>query len=330
MKERSKRNKPKIRKSGKASLFMFFFFFSFVLWFLIKLPNRYTTSVTLKAHYSGVPEDKLLIKPQKSIKVAVNAKGFRLFGLKYFGENVNIDLSGIRKRGEDYFLLAADIQGQLRAALPSEVNVLQVAADTLFFNLARNITRDIPVRLKANLSFARDYRVYDSLVLSPKRVKVYGPDVEVNRIDTLYTSELVLKNIDADIDRKIPLAIPEEFRHLRFEHREVQLSARVARFSERRIIVPVTVTNVPESVEVKTFPSEIEIRCEGPLRDLSGVHPSDFIVAGNYDSIVSDSTSYLVLKVLKMPDAVTSISLSQWEVDILKQDNTAQQPGKGQ
>ncbi|WP_461533349.1 YbbR-like domain-containing protein [Sinomicrobium sp.] len=323
MKERDKPNRSKIRRSGKASLFMLFFFLSSALWFLIKLPNKYTTSVTFRVHYSGIPKDKLLIKPQKTIEVDLSAKGFRLLGLKYFSQSLNLDLTGVKQNGTRYYLLDTDVQRQLRTSLPSEINILQMERDTLFLDLASNITKDIPVVLKAHLSFARDYKIHDSLVLSPKRIKVYGPDIEVDKIDTLYTSELVLKHIDSDIKRKIPIDIPVEFRHLRFEHKNVQLSAGVARFSERRIVVPITVTNLPEDVEVRTFPSEIEIRCEGPLEELSKISPSDFVIAGDYNNILSDSTRYLTLDVLQMPNAVKSVNLSQWEVDILKQDNTS-------
>ncbi|UGU16243.1 hypothetical protein LS482_21525 [Sinomicrobium kalidii] len=303
-------------KKEKASLFLFFFLFSSVLWFLIKLPNRYTTSVSIRPNYVGVPEGKLLVDPSRNIRVEINAKGFKLFGLKYFGKEVDIDLSDLRESGNKFYLLTTDIRKQLMAAMSGEVELRQFAGDTLFFRLGENITKKVKVMPRVDISFARDHHIYDSLRVTPETVSVFGPDVEVNELDTLYTRQVTLREVNEDIDIHTTLDIPEKFNDLEFEHKKVVVAARVERFSEKKLIIPVSVMNVPEQKMVRTFPSEVEIICQGALKDLSSLSPSDFTVACDYNSI-TDSVEYVPIRVTKKPAIVKRIKLSGKQVEIL-------------
>ncbi|MGS2739522.1 hypothetical protein [Sinomicrobium sp. M5D2P17] len=303
-------------RGGKASQFVFFFFVSFLLWFLIKLPNRYTSTVSLKPDYSGVPENKLLVNPPRTIKVYINAKGMQLLGMKYFGREVNIDLSGLRKNEDGSFLLAGDLKKQLTGVLPEDVEVRQFAADTLFFSLGENIIRKVKVMPRADITFAKDYRIYDSLTVSPSKINVFGPDVEVNNLDTLYTSKITLRDVNEDIHMNIAVDIPQKYKNLEFKDKKVAVKARVERFSEGRFTVPVFVINVPEEKSVKTFPSEIEIICEGALRDISKLQSSDFKVTCDFKAI-TDSVNYLPLRVSKMPETIKRVELSRHGVEIL-------------
>ena len=308
---------PDSIRGGKPSQFVFFFFVSCLLWFLIKLPNRYTSTVSLRPEYSGVPQEKLLVDPPKNIKVDINAKGMRLLGMKYFGRNVDIDLSALRKKTSDtYYLLAGDLRKQLAGSLPEDVEVRRFAGDTLFFSLGENITKAITVIPRTDITFAKDYRIYDSLTVEPENVEVFGPDVEVNKLDTLFTVKLTMKNVSENINSTVALDVPSGFGHLKFKDKNVIIKARVERFSENKLTVPVFVINVPEDKEVKTFPSEIEIKFTGALRDISKLKPSDFKVICDYRA-VTDSVNYLPLKVSEMPETVKETELSRHGVEIL-------------
>ncbi|MBC9798646.1 hypothetical protein [Sinomicrobium weinanense] len=316
---RIKKYKQKIwarLKGERASLFMFFFLFSCVLWFLIKLPDRYTTTVSVQPNYTGVPEGQLLVNPVREIRMDVNAKGFKLFNLKYFESTVDIDLSELRKTGNKFYLLATDIRKQLRTAMPGEVELRQLDRDTLFFQLGKNITREVKVIPEVEVSFARDYHIYDSLTVSPGKISVFGPDVEVNELDTLYTVKLMLRDVSDDIHINAAVNIPKKYRHLKFKDKKVTVSASVERFSEEKLTVPVSVVNVPEDKTVRTFPSEVDIVCQGALKDLGKLKPSDFTVACDYKAI-ADSMEYVPIRVTKMPETVRRIKLSRKQVEVL-------------
>lgn len=303
-------------KGEKASLFMFFFLFSCVLWFLIKLPDRYTTTVSVRPNYTGIPEGKLLVDPARKIRVDVNAKGFKLFNLKYFEKAVDINLADLKKTGNKYYLLATDIRKQLRASMPGEVELRQFTRDTLFFQLGENISREVRVIPRIDASFARDYHIYDSLTVSPKTISVYGPDIEVDELDTLYTVKMTLSGVRDNIDINVAVDIPEKYRHLEFKDRKVTVAARVERFSEEKLTVPVSVVNVPDKKTVRTFPSEVEIVCQGALKDLGRLKPSDFTVACDYN-VITDSVEYVPIRVIKMPETVRRIKLSRKQVEVL-------------
>ncbi len=303
-------------RGGKASQFVFFFFVSCLLWFLIKLPNRYTSTVSLKPSYSGVPKNKLLVNPPRTIKADINAKGMRLLGMKYFGREVHIDLSGLRKKEDRFYLLAGDLKKQLTNILPEDVEIRQFASDTLFFSLGENIIRKVKIVPRTDITFAKDYRIYDSLTVSPPEINVFGPDVEVNKLDTLYTSRVTLKDVNEDIHVNIAVDIPQQYKNLEFKNKKVVIKARVERFSEKKFTVPVFVINVPEEKSVKTFPSEVEVICEGALKDISRLRPSDFRVTCNFKAI-TDSVKYLPLQVSKMPETIKKVELSRHGVEIL-------------
>ncbi|MGS2761261.1 hypothetical protein [Sinomicrobium sp. M5D2P9] len=314
-------NIPTNIRGGKASQFLLFFFVSFLLWFLIKLPNRYTSNVSLKTSYSGIPESKLLVNPPRTLKVDINTKGLQLLGMKYFGREVDIDLSALRKTEDRFYLLAGDLRKQLISVLPEDVEIRQFAADTLFFSLGENIIRKVKVLPRTDITFAKDYRIYDSLTVSPSEINVFGPDVEVNQLDTLYTSKITLRDVNEDILVNMEIEVPRKYKNLELRDKKVVVKARVERFSAERVTVPVFVINVPEEKSVRTFPSEVEILCEGALKDLSKLSPSDFKVTCDFEAL-TDSVNYLPLRISKMPETIQKAELSRHGVEILVKNST--------
>ena len=95
------------------------------------------------------------------------------------------------------------------------------------------------------------------------------------------------------------------------------VSAKIVKFSERVIEVPVTVINLPESIKVRTFPEIIEVRCQGTLEHLKELSADDFAVEADYSKISKESGNSLTVQLAQYPKTLNNAVISTNEVEFI-------------
>jgi hypothetical protein len=110
------------------------------------------------------------------------------------------------------------------------------------------------------------------------------------------------------------LTIPKTSENITYLSKEVKVSGKVVRFSEKVFEIPITVTNTPEDYEIKIFPDVAAVLCKGRLDNLKKISPSEFSIEANYNPSQDKEKQTLELSLKSFPTNINTPKLMINEV----------------
>ena len=235
----------------KINVFLIFFVVSFIVWTLVKLSNVYTDTIKMTVHYTNLSEDKILLGSQESVIVArVRTTGFRMLRQKLFIKKLEVDLGSVNKMKADetHYVLSDDA---INKHIYQDIEILKVSPDTLFLKLGKNKTREIPVVHQLELAFENGYNLYDSLQLQPETIEVSGPEDVVDSLEVVYTEIKKLEDINKNINVAVKILKNDSLKRLKYSQTSVKAVAKVDKFTEGKLKVPLRVQNLPQGYSIK-------------------------------------------------------------------------------
>ena len=132
--------------------------------------------------------------------------------------------------------------------------------------------KTVPIASRCEVVPAAEYQLVDVPTLSRTRLKLFGQDKTLQRIDTIYTEARTFEQLSDTAVLRIALEIP---RGVRTEADSVDLTVITERFTEKKFIVPIHVTGVPEGRRIRLFPHEVEVTARVGLAHFAQVQPTD-------------------------------------------------------
>jgi|GEM_PF-3035124 len=305
-----------VLKKPKASIFLMFLVISFFIWFLISLSDTYTSHVSFKLNYSGIPEDKLILgKPKTSLTTNIETSGFKILNYRIFRRDIFLNLTDFKKEGNKYYLLPDAIEEVINIQHKS-VNIRRIAVDSLILKLGVNEKKYVKVIPKIHISYAEDYQIRDSLKITPDSIWVRGPEDVVKTITAIETEDMEYKNVRSDFNYTVPLNIPDSVENIEFQTKKVSVEGVVERYSEKIILVPVQVENLPENISLRIYPEKIKLLCKAPISELKRINENAFKVVCNYNEI-SEETTYLIPQLIEQPKFLSSVKILDRKVEFL-------------
>ncbi|MCF8714608.1 YbbR-like domain-containing protein [Joostella atrarenae] len=303
-------------KKPKATIFLMFLVVSFFIWFLISLSDIYTSHISFNLKYNGIPEDKLVLgDPKTSFETNVETSGFKILGYRLFKRDLIVDLVDFHESNNAYYMLPNDLEDAIRTQYKS-LNVRRINTDSVVLKLGVNQKKYIKVIPKTRLEFENDYQLRDSIKVEPDSIWVRGPEDIVGKIINIETEVQNHKNVRNNFDYKSPLNIPDSLEELEFETKEVSISGVVERYSEKIILVPVQIANLPDDMSLKVYPEKVKLLCKAPISELKRVNEGAFKVICDYNEISSEST-FLIPKLVEEPKFVSSVKILDKKVEYL-------------
>ncbi len=316
---------PKIKQ--KIYVFSACVFISAFIWVMIKLSKEYTTEIKYPIVYQKVPHDKVLVKTSDSLlRLKIETKGFRLFFLRNIRipHPLYIDASeslykvpGSRNR---YFLPISEFGRDLNRQLNSKTKLLSVEPDTLFVQIKEVESKKIPVKPQYTIELPTQYKPYGQVKVKPDSIIVSGLDMYLDTLEAVYTKAFKIKEVDKD---KYSISIANAYKKqgIHLSKDEFTVHFDIEKFTEEQRTLPLYVYNQPDTIQVKTFPSEVEISYLLAIKDYNKIAGSDFKAYVDYSDIKSDKNT-LRVKLDEYPDQVeiNNISPEKVEFIIIKND----------
>lgn len=313
----------KTLKKRKVKLFLIFLLCSGLAWFVSKLSESYTSSTTFDLEYVAVPNRFLLREISKDqIDVKLKAVGFKFLGFNIEKKKIKIDLSKIQKRNTRYFIPPNVYRKQIERQLSSSMTLLEMETDTLFFDFYEVSSKKVPVSPRVQLNFGQNHLLEGTLNIEPKIITVTGPKNEIDTIENVQTEKLDFNDLTSDFSRKVTIYKAPELKNTSFSFDYVTVHGKVSRFSEKIIEVPIKVINLPEGMQIRTFPDKVSVLCRAKINEFKNLDSSDFQIIVDYSDISAHSSKEtLFLKLSKKPKTVYSANLLENQVEyILKNE----------
>jgi len=298
-------------------MFLMFLLCSGLIWFIDNLSESYIDNATFELEYTNIPDSLLLTKVSKErVDVKVQANGFQFLGFNIKNKAVSIDLSTVSELNGKFYIGQEVYRKQIDKQLRS-MTLLEIDKDTLFFNFTALTEKKVPVELNVNIRMSQNFILDGALIIEPDSIIIKGPRNAIEKINGVTTLELEFPEEIANFSHEVKLYLNPEYDNVTYSANSVLLNGNVARFSEKIIEVPIKVVNLPDSIQIRTFPVNVSVLCRAKIDDLKNLDSAVFTVIADYNLIKDDNSKSIGLKLIKAPENLHSAQLAEEQVEFI-------------
>jgi hypothetical protein len=312
----------RLKLDRRVMVFLFFLTVSAVFWFLSALGREYTTNLQYPVRYTNFPENVVLVGELPSnFNLTVNAFGYTLvkhnvsrrlqpivFDVGSFSLNRLPDTETT-----NFYVPSAVARSRIAGQLGAEIEILDIRPDTLFFRFSEMVSRRLPVRPVLDLEFQPQFMISGNIAIEPDSVTVSGPEPAIDTMTFIPTQMVSIRNINESVRRTIPL---QDFDKLTISESRVLVSIPVEQFTEAGVRVTLEIVNLPDTLVMKTFPSEVTVYYHVTLTDYEKVSPHQFRAVVDYKN-ASPDRGRLEVSLVKHPEFISSFRFYPRTVDYL-------------
>ena len=292
-----------------------FFFVSFSFWILTKLSEDYNSKLTLEIDIINPPDDYIVKKQNiNSILVFIKASGFELFYNKLFQNKLIIDLEDEKIVDDKIVIDYNENKFKLKETLNSYIDISNVFPDQIVIELEQVVNKFVPIVLENELKIKSGYGLRSPVDLSPDSIQVSGPLKEISKIS--YVPAL----IDADLNIENEYTVDYEIvrdKKISYEFSSGKAVIYVDRYSEKTIKIPILVRGIPDSLDLRLYPNEVDISFQSSIKRLKNISEKDFIVSVSFDSEIKNLSTDLDVSIDSFPSSLKNLKISHKKVEFL-------------
>ncbi len=255
--------------------FLLFFALALIVWYGHAMQSVRNTHVPVLIQYTGKPDNIGLQSPglPDTVMVEVRDAGQRL--VTYLREplRLTIDLRSYIHGEKGTIHIPSDaLRRSISDILQGTSRLIETTPEEITCPYFTEQEKTVPVAWCGNLSTADEYQLVGEPQLNYPRVKLYGQDKHLNTIDTIRTEFVTLEELSDTTRTRVALSLPPG---IRCETDSVDVSIIAERFTEKKFIIPLHVTGVPEGSHIRLFPREIEVNLRVGMSHFSQVQSTD-------------------------------------------------------
>jgi hypothetical protein len=200
--------------------------------------------------------------------------------------------------------------------LGNSAEVISFDQDTIRFPFETLSVKKVPVVLNSKVTFKSGYDILNHFTIQPDSVNVVGSKSDILEITKAETELLSLKNVSDTINTMMLLKKPES-KNVTFSVNEVKISAKVEKFTEGTLEVPISIVNKPLDVSINYFPKLITVTYDVSLNNFKNIKPMDFKLECDFSEIENTNNAFFVPKLVKIPELVKNVRLKQNKVEFI-------------
>lgn len=306
-----------LRRNQKIKPFLFFLFLATSIWFLTKFSKPLVAVFNMDLIYEGLPEQTMLsVDAPKQIQISVKANGFKLIAEFFKTKTLLVDLSAGRVVEVDKIRFNQDQLLALCYRKMPQAGMISIESKELIVSLDRMSAKTIDVKFNGVLSLAQGYKMMDSALINPKSITIYGPSELIDSITEIKTHYVNLTELKSGTVRSLALE-PLEGDALSRSQDSIQWSAEILEFTQKQIILPVELVNVPRGKSLQIFPEAMTLTIEIPVDSYGQYDRSNFSLICDYNERISED-SFMIPKLKNIPERVFKPELSHKKVDYVE------------
>lgn len=305
-------------KSRKINVFILFLLLAFIILIFTKLSKEYTNTLQFKIDKINVPQENVILNDSNTVlNITLKTHGFKWLKYYFSKPKITIDFEkDVSKKGSAFVWSKDKAYLFETSQFGKQVKLLNISPDTLFFKFDVNSVKKVPVILNASIEFSQGFDVLKGFKMEPDSIDVIGPNILVSKIDSVLTTEIEMDDVKSDIFEQVNIKLPENNDNLKFSNTSVVLKAKVEKFTEGTLKVPVILKNVPQDLKLKYFPKTVTVAYYTSLDNFKAIRAKDFKVACDFSKITEDQ-SFLVPEVIMFPETAKRVKLNEQHIEFI-------------
>lgn len=270
-------------------------------WMLIALGNQYSTTLLVPVKYINFPENKTLLN-QVPDRLAVNVRGngFDLIKIddKLTEDTLDINLDNLKLSAlGDYVrghLDKSELGKELQKRISGGLAINNVISDSIVFVFDLKVSRVLPIKSRLTYQVENGYAQIDSLRTNPSEVEVYGALTILDTMQAVYTERTEIGLLNKSVAQNAKIDLSQFGNNVTASVDSVRVEIEIDQLTEKRFMIPPVQINVPDSIELITFPDGIEVIANVPMRFFDDIEIKDFELQVDYSE---REKGYMVLPV---------------------------------
>jgi hypothetical protein len=302
--------------------FFFFVLISASFWFVRSLGEVYEDEVSYPVRYINFPENKVLAGAVPDVlQLRVRAKGFSLLRCKL---NMNLiplkfDISSLvlNSMGADTFYVVTETARESLSAELSQLSILDITPDTLFFRFTDVFEKTIPVRAVLALHdefFQKQFMQNGHIIVSPDSIVVSGPGNIIRDIEYASTEPISRTNLSDTVELHCKLILIDR---VTFSHQNVQVIIPVDRFTEVDESIAVQPVNVPDSLNMIAIPGQVTMTYNICLSNYNRLEKNPPVPRIDFNAIGEKQMTRLVVFLTDTPGIISNVRFNPKETEFL-------------
>ncbi len=304
-------------------IFLFFLVLSGLFWLLNELNQEFISDISYPVRYTNLAGNKILVNEMPSrLEIKLQGPGYTLMKYKLSPRflPLNLDMRSYflrRKRGtssDEQYLLTKDLQSRFERRLDGDINILEILPDTLFFKFDSIVYRKVPVIPDVNYTLARQYMLREDIQSVPDSVQVSGPGMILDTLSGVYTVYESFELLNKSVQKEIRL---RKLSKVTNDIEEVVVSIPVEQYTEAQLSIPINAVNVPDTLNLITFPNQIQLSCVAGLSNFDKLSELLFRAEVDYDGIDQNMGGKLKVELAMVPEFVRSVKIHPLYVEFV-------------
>lgn len=310
-------------KSSKKipKTFFSFLIISSLIWLLITFSKEYTTVIKYPITYTNLPQDKLLqATPIKEINISIKATGFKILRTKINKKAIKLEASQLnRKSKSKFYFLIKNQKTKIEKQLITGLQLQEIVQDTIYLDLGLLTSKKIALKPDVAINYHIGYDILGALKFEPDSIVISGPESQINTINHLNLSALVLNDVKSDFEEEVSILKPKQQENLKFTITKAKIFGKVDKFTEGTLQVPFTIKNLPSNTNLTILTEKVQVVFVVALSNFSKVSEASFKIECDYKVSEDNNLRYLIPKVVIKPGFLKSLKITPTKIDFLIQ-----------
>lgn len=293
-----------------------------IFWFLNALNKEYSVQLSFPVKYTNLPTNKVLSNTLPDhFSLHVNSYGFTIlrhklslaFSPLVFDVNNFTNNRMENGKRQEYTFLSNQFIDRIAEQVSNELQITNIQPDTLFFKFDRIISKKILVAPELTYDLKRQHFLSSNITTTPDSVLVSGPESVLDTLQSVHTKNQHFKELNHTIEQEISIKTEK---NLDYTPKRVILNIPVEEYTEKQLLVPVTINDLPPGMRVNLFPDKVKVNVLISLSRFPEIKPGDFRISASYQDILNNA-ELLNLTIESQPPYSFSVSMTPEKVEYI-------------
>ncbi len=304
-----------LRPRRSLLTFMVFLVLSGLFWLSTAMNENYDCEVAVPVCVENIPKNVIITSNvDDTLRISIRDKGYAVMQYLYGGKirPITISVPSVSKQSEKYVISSSELLRVVKRQMYASTTVTSVKPDRIEVDYCHGMAKKVSVRLDADIVPASDHYLAHVQVV-PEKVTVYSSKEKLDSINYVISERLRVHNFDDAVSRYVSL---KPIKGARITPQKVKVDLYPDVLTEGSVDVPITIVNMPDNINVRTFPSRVKVKFSVGASQYKSVNANQFRVELDYKNIRANSDK-CPLRLAIQPKGLAKASLEFDEVDYL-------------
>lgn len=296
--------------------FLVFLLLAFIFWLMLFFRKENVEGTyRLPIKYINVPNDVVFNNPlPQNIEVKVADYGSVIFKYDLMRlDTLEVDVTYYKENN------ISNIQGNqfihlITGTLSSGTKLLSYYPAIIPLETSKLEQKELSLIFDGEITTSGSNLVSDSITFIPDKVTAYASAKALSQISGAETEYTVFENLRATSQLKIKL---KKVEGVKFIPNEVEIFIPINEYTEQNFDIPITCTHLPKNLDVKFFPSQVNVVFSTTLEDYKKITPEDFEIELDYMDFRSNEDGRVQIDLTQSPSSIINPRISPTTVEFL-------------